>query len=66
MRGSLLTFEIVMRINSALHATLGELIDCLDLRNITAKGVLLNYIKDQVYALKVTIKKTFSAIKQII
>jgi hypothetical protein len=30
-----------MRINSAFHVKLGELIDCLGLRNITVKGVLL-------------------------
>ena len=54
MRESLLMFEIVRRMNSDVHASLGELIDYRDLRNIADKNQLLTYLRDQVYALKTT------------
>ena len=59
MRESLLTFEIVRRMNSDVHATLGELIDYRDLNTIADKSELLTYLRDQVYALKVTTENFF-------
>ena len=65
MRESLLIFEVVRRMNSDVHAALGELIDYRDLSNIADKSELLTYIRDRVYALKATTENYLSISNQL-
>lgn len=51
MRESLLMFEIVRRMNSDVHASIGELIDYKHLSELADKSDVLTYLRDRVYDL---------------